>query len=81
MARSIGVSTKKRGRGRPATTGKGTLIGMRWHEPLLGMIEAWAAQQDDLPNRSQAIRRLVERGLSAREPDAAKPRRPAKRQV
>jgi hypothetical protein len=63
MRKSIRVSTKKRGRGRPATTGKGTLVGMRWHEPLLSMIEAWAAQQDDKPERSEAIRRLVERGL------------------
>jgi hypothetical protein len=66
MAGSISVSTKKRGRGRPVTTGKGTLIGMRWHEPLLTMIDAWAAQQDDKPERSEAIRRLVERGLKYR---------------
>jgi hypothetical protein len=42
------------------------LIGMRWHKPLLSMIEEWAAQQDDKPERSIAIRRLVERGLKYR---------------
>jgi hypothetical protein len=63
MRKSISVSTKKRKPGRPPTTGKGTLIGIRWHEPLLSMIEEWAAQQDDKPERSIAIRRLVEHGL------------------
>jgi hypothetical protein len=28
-------------------------------------IDAWRRQQDDLPNRSESIRRLVERGLTA----------------
>jgi hypothetical protein len=65
MPRSIRVTTKKRKRGRPVTTGKGTQIGMRWHEPLLGMIDAWAAAQDDDPSRTEAIRRLVERGLAS----------------
>jgi len=53
---------------------------MRWHEPLLGMIDAWAAKQDDKPKRPDAIRRLVERGLAS-EPAAVKPRRTAKRGV
>jgi hypothetical protein len=61
MRKSIRVSTKKRGR--PVTTGKGTLIGIRWHEPLLSMVEKWAARQDDKPPRAEAIRRLVELGL------------------
>jgi hypothetical protein len=62
---SIRVTTKRRKRGRPVTTGKGLQIGMRWHEPLLGMIDDWAAAQDDEPTRTEAIRRLVERGLAA----------------
>jgi hypothetical protein len=66
MAKSIRASTKKRGRGRPVTTGKGTLLGFRWHEPLLSMIDDWAARQDDKPQRSEAIRCLVERGLKHR---------------
>jgi hypothetical protein len=48
---------------------------MRWHEPLLGMIDEWAAAQDDEPSRTEAIRRLVERGLVA---EAAGQRRPGK---
>jgi len=31
------------------------------------MIDEWAARQEDKPPRSEAIRRLVERGLSAPE--------------
>jgi hypothetical protein len=53
---------KKRG---PPPTGKGTQIGMRWHEPLLKAIDAWAAAQEDKPPRSEAIRRLVERQLAS----------------
>jgi hypothetical protein len=63
---------KKRRRGRPVTTGKGLQIGMRWHEPLLGMIDDWAAAQDDEPSRTEAIRRLVERGLAAERPSSRK---------
>jgi hypothetical protein len=78
MAKSIPGTQKKRGR--PKTTGRGTQIGMRWHQPLLGMIDSWAAQQDDKPDRPDAIRRLVERAL-ANEParDVSPTPRPAKR--
>ena len=31
-------------------------------------IHAWRRKQDDLPSRSEAIRRLVELGLKARAP-------------
>jgi hypothetical protein len=70
-----GDIAKKRKRGRPITTGKGLQIGMRWHEPLLGMIDEWAAAQDDEPSRTEAIRRLVERGLAAAD---GKPKRRSK---
>jgi hypothetical protein len=46
---------------------------MRWHEPLLGIIDDWAAAQDDEPSRTEAIPRLVERGLAA-ESSNGKPR-------
>jgi hypothetical protein len=41
-------------------------------------IADWRRKQEDLPNRSQAIRRLVERGLAS-ESNVEKPRRSAKR--
>jgi hypothetical protein len=36
-------------------------------EPDLKLIDAWRRQQDDLPDRPQAIRRLVEIGLKAKK--------------
>jgi hypothetical protein len=71
-----GTQNKRKKVGRPKTTGRGTQIGMRWQAPILQAIDNWADQQDDKPDRPNAIRRLVELGLSAAE--AAKPRRPAK---
>jgi hypothetical protein len=66
MARSIRVITKKR-RGRPVTTGKGTLIGVRLLDEPLAELDAWIARQEqpDL-SRPEAIRRLVEIGLKAK---------------
>ena len=64
MAKQETVTTKKR-RG-PAPTGRGHLIGLRWHEPDLERIDTWRKQQDDLPSRSEAIRRLVELGLKGK---------------
>jgi hypothetical protein len=58
---------KKRG---PAPTGKGTQIGARWQPPVLAAIDAWRIAQEDQPERGEAIRRLVERGLAAAQIDA-----------
>lgn len=63
MAKSIQVKPKKR-RGRPAT-GKEPFVGIRLPPSLIAEIEAWAAIQQ-VPSRSQAIRRLVEIGLKAK---------------
>ena len=54
----------KKGPGRPKSTGIGTQIGMRWHEPVLKRIDAWRGKQADQPERPEAIRRLVEQGLT-----------------
>ena len=67
MAKSI-HGTKKRGR--PPTTGTGAQIGMRWQGNVLSAIDEWRRQEDDLPGRPEAIRRLVELGLSASAPVA-----------
>ena len=40
---------------------------MRLSETVLERLDAWRAQQADLPSRSEAVRRLVEEGLYARE--------------
>jgi hypothetical protein len=65
MTKSIRVTAKKR-RGRPATTGAGTQIGERWHDPELAAIDAWIASNDKTLTRGQAIRRLVELGLKVK---------------
>jgi hypothetical protein len=64
MSKSIKGITKKK-RGRPATTGKGTQLGMRWQDPMLIAIDSWR-KQHDVATRSEAIRRLVELGLKVK---------------
>ncbi len=62
MAKSIKVTPKK-SRGRPAT-GKDPHVTARMPPELIAQVEAWAAERD--LGRSEAIRRLVERGLKAK---------------
>jgi uncharacterized protein len=38
---------------------------MRLSQSVLEKVDAWRARQDDLPSRSEAVRRLVESGLGA----------------
>jgi hypothetical protein len=66
---------KKRGRGRPVTTGMGMAIVVRCHEDFLRRIDRWVAQQEDKPSRPEAIRRLAELGLgtSGKVPGKALP--------
>ncbi len=50
------VITQKKRRG-PQPTGKGELVGVRLHEPMLGAIDAWIAEQPEpKPSRPEAIR-------------------------
>jgi hypothetical protein len=70
MAMSIRGTPKKK-RGRPPTTGRGTQVGMRWQDQDLAAIDEWAGQ-NGAKTRPEAIRRLVEIGLSKSEP----PQRP-----
>jgi hypothetical protein len=55
---------KPRKRGRPPTTGLGSLIGGRWHADDLAAIDAWRMAQADQPDRAEALRRLVRMGLT-----------------
>ena len=73
MAKSIADTHKKR-RGRPRTTGTTPLVGIRLAINLRNAVTSWADAQPDKPNRAEAIRRLVELGLSV-----SKPRSRAKR--
>jgi len=40
---------------------------IRLSPDLIGRIGKWASKQDDEPKRSEAIRRLLELGLKARD--------------
>jgi hypothetical protein len=60
MKRPIKVTPKKK-RGRPAT-GRDPHVTSRMPQRLIDQVEAWAAA--NATGRSEAIRRLVERGLA-----------------
>ena len=62
MKKSIRVI--KKSRGRPKTTGSGTLIGVRFHDEALAEIDRWAGDQEDSPGRPEAIRRLMDIALN-----------------
>jgi hypothetical protein len=77
MVKAIGVIHKKK-RGRPVTTGRGTLVGVRLLDMPLATLDAWISKQKE-PNlsRPEAIRRLIELGLTVKTParPASKPGR------
>src|SRR5258705_94635 len=64
MAKSNKVVPKK-GRGRPAT-GRDPVTAIRLSSELRETVDKWADKQDDQPGRSEAIRRLVELGLTVK---------------
>jgi hypothetical protein len=66
MKKSISAITKKK-RGRPVTTGKGTLIGVRLVDASLATLDHWIESQKEPDlTRPEAIRRLVELGLKVK---------------
>ena len=60
MSKSINEITKSPKKRAAAV---GTPILVRAQDDLLKAIDNWRRQQDDLPGRPEAIRRLVELGL------------------
>jgi len=48
---------------RPNQTGEPVLV--RFQPPQVEKIDSWRRNQDDIPSRAEAIRRLVVRGLAA----------------
>ncbi len=70
MTKTTVISKKRRG---PAPTGKGLPIVVRMQPDSLAVLDAWIGkQQPPFPSRPEAIRRLVEIGLSKSAP----PKRP-----
>jgi hypothetical protein len=76
MTKSRVVIPKPNKGGRPAT-GRDPVRAIRLSDEFLGKVDGWAAKQDDEPGRSEAIRRLVELGLTVKTsaPPASKPAR------
>jgi hypothetical protein len=60
----------KKGRGRPAT-GRDPVTAIRLSSELRQTVDKWAEKQDDTPGRSEAIRRLVELGLTVKKTKSA----------
>jgi hypothetical protein len=59
------IGGKRPGAGRPAT-GHDPSRTFRLSDEFMASVDTWAAEQDDEPGRSEAIRRLVELGLKAK---------------
>jgi hypothetical protein len=51
---------------------------MRLSDDFMAKVDAWAAKQDDEPGRSEAVRRLVELGLTIKT-SASPVRKPGRR--
>jgi hypothetical protein len=60
MQKSTAVLQKKRGRPK---TGETPVLAIRLSSETRAMIDEWADRQEDRPNRSEAMRRLVDRGI------------------
>jgi hypothetical protein len=65
MKKSSKVIPKPNKGGRPAT-GRDPVRAIRLSDEFLAQVDAWAAEQDEGPGRSEAIRRLVELGLKVK---------------
>jgi hypothetical protein len=63
MGKQTVLAKKRRG---PAPTGKGVQVVVRLQPDPLSALDKWAARQTDKPTRAEAIRRLVERGLTGK---------------
>ena len=65
MSKSISVNKKPVGRPKKKG-GVYPVSAVRLPPEIASSVDNWAAKQDDLPSRSEAIRRLVELGLKAK---------------
>ena len=79
MKKSISVNKKSRGRPKKKG-GVYPVSAVRLPPALKGAVDEWARSQTDAPNRSEAIRRLVELGLTVgtKSKQAPAPRQRAK---
>jgi metal-responsive CopG/Arc/MetJ family transcriptional regulator len=52
---------------RPTEDPKDTTLQMRVSQSFLKSVDSWRRKQEDLPSRSEAIRRLVELALKGKQ--------------
>jgi Arc/MetJ-type ribon-helix-helix transcriptional regulator len=72
------VSVNKKSRGRPKKKGGvDPVTAVRLPKGLSDAVDSWAVNQDDEPVRSEAIRRLVELGLTVKTKSAPSERQRA----
>jgi hypothetical protein len=70
MSKSTPVKPKNRGRPKTGVDNRDPIVGIRMPPEMRRAVEGWASNQDDKPSLSEALRRLVERGLMAARTDA-----------
>ncbi len=58
------IESPMNARPRRRATTTGTLVGTRFQAALLEAIDSWRKEQNDLPTRPEAVRRLVELGMT-----------------
>jgi hypothetical protein len=51
------MAKKAKRRGRPKTTGKGVLVGVRCHPDFLAALDRWRAEQPRQPGQARALTR------------------------
>jgi hypothetical protein len=66
MAKSVRADLKKSGRGGPRTAGTTPNTTIRLSASILDAVKRWGKAQVDNPNKTEAIRRLLEPGLKAK---------------
>ncbi|BBC74402.1 conserved hypothetical protein [Altererythrobacter sp. B11] len=54
------IKDNKKSRGRPVTTGTGTMIGVRLQDEQLRRLDSWIEEAGGHLSRPEAIRRLLE---------------------
>jgi len=75
MKKQTVIPRKKRG---PPATGKGEPVVVRMHPPMLAGLDGWIARQKQpFPSRPEAVRRLVELGLTEKTKSAPSERQRA----
>jgi hypothetical protein len=61
----VTMASLDRNKPKKRATEPGELIGVRLQAEPLAKLDHWRREQDDLPGRPEAIRRLVEKALAA----------------